>query len=633
MSGPEIVFAFTPGQNAFFIELAEALCSELERLGARSRVARGEFPAPTGDRVVVLLPPHEFANLSGVALTPALLRRCVLVSAEQPSSPHFTRNVELGRGAGAVLDVNLRAVAAYAQAGVAAEHLQLGYSEAWDRRAEVPERDIDVLFLGRATPRRERALAGYADRLERFRCELILSDGSVPNAEQGPNFVAGADKLRLLARSRVLLNVHGEDEPYFEWLRAVEAISSGCVVVSEHSTDLEPLRQGVDLVAGSRDSLGYLVAWILEDERRRAEIARAAEDRLRATPLAAAAAKLLEAATRVAAVPALERVASQSRVAAARLASIPALAPETPPPAPEDPVATGVKRALRVLKRQQYEMLAQRRRLAAAELAQLRPEDPSPRTVEDARSPAWEEASRPLVSVLVPLYNHAGTVAETLDSLTRSTMRAWEVVVVDDGSSDDGDAVVREWIERHPDLRTCLLRHEVNRGPSAARNTAAKRGRGELLLMLDSDNLIRPFGMERLAAALQADPGADFAYGILDRFGGPDHVGVVSKFGWDLLRFRRENYIDALALIRRRALFELGGYSEDPRLLGLEDYDLWVRMAEAGRRATFARQFVGSYRAGYSSMLSVAGISSADAMAAIAEHAPNLMQGIEVGAL
>ena len=128
-----------------------------------------------------------------------------------------------------------------------------------------------------------------------------------------------------------------------------------------------------------------------------------------------------------------------------------------------------------------------------------------------------------------------------------------------------------------------MVRHEVNRGLSAARNTGAATARGRLFLMLDSDNLLRPFGLARLIRALASDPGAAFAYGILDRFVKEGPLDLVSNYGWEPVRFRDGNYIDALALIRRGAFTKLGGYSEDPRLLlGYEDYDFWARLAEAG---------------------------------------------------
>lgn len=546
MSDPEVVFAFTGGQNAFHRELAEALSFELGRLGARSRVVVDEFPAPTDGRVVALLPAQEFTEFGGVVLAPALLRRCLAISPEQ---------------------------------------LQLGYSEAWDGREGDAERDVDVLFLGRATVRRERALAGFADLLERFRCEFVLADPSVPNAYEGPSFVTGANKRALLARSKVLLNLHAEEGAGFEWLRAAEAISCGCAVVSEHSPDLEPLRPGIDLLTGSLDSLGYLAAWLAEDDERRAEIAREAEARLRAAPLANAAARLIDEARRVDAQPAPPQVASQARVVGARLASVPVLRPDLPPPPPESAESIELERALQLLEQQDRELRSLRRRLDAAELARVRPEDPAPRTVEEAVTPAWNEATRPLVSAILPLGDAAVSVVEALESVRRSTMRSWEIVVIDDaGGESDG---VRAWIGRNPDLRAALIRHEMGRGRAAALNTAAERARGELLLMLDPDSLVRPFGMARLAAALVKDPGADLSYGLLDRREGDEPAAILDKFGWDLQRLQRESYIEPPAMIRRRTLFELGGCSEDA--------DLCQQIAAAGRRATFVRQFVGSH--------------------------------------
>ncbi|HEX5711866.1 MAG TPA: glycosyltransferase [Solirubrobacterales bacterium] len=628
MNGPELVFALARGQNAFFQDLAQALVEELERLGASARIVVGEFPEQRQGSVTVLLPPHEYAALSQVRPTPAMLRRCVLISAEQPSTQFFDWNVELARDAGAVLDINGRAVRAYGETGIAAAHLQLGYSESWDRRAAVAERDIDVLFVGRSTKRREKALASYADALERLRCHILLSDDSTPNTDDGTNFLSGENKLRLLSRSKVLLNVHGEDEPYFEWLRVAEAMSCGCAVVTEHSTDLEPLRDGLDVISGRLESLGLLAAWLAEDDDARAKLVASADARLRErAPLAAAAATLLETAARADAIPVDPRAAGEVTVANARIAiaSIPGR-----PGAPAEDAESGERQTLRALKRQQQEILSVRRQLAADALARSRPERPGAETVDVATTAAWE-AAEPRVTVIVPLYNDEEVVVEALDSVRRSTFRAWEIVIVDDASGDGGPDAVRAWMRQHEDLPAAMIRHEVNRGLSAARNSGAAKARGRLFLMLDSDNLLRPLGLSRLVRALARDPHAAFAYGILDRFHEEGPVDLVSSYGWEPARFRAGNYIDALALIRRGAFNKLGGYSGDPRLLlGYEDYDFWARLAEAGQWAVFVRQFVGSYRVGHSSMLSMTNISKVDAMAAIAEHAPELMRGVEL---
>jgi hypothetical protein len=632
MIEPEIVFALARGQNVFFLELAEAFRFELGLLGVSSRVVEGELPTARKGAVTVLLPPHEFATLSGLELTPGVLSRCVLISAEQPATPFFGSNAHLGRDAGAVLDINRRGVRAYRALGIEAEHLQLGYSRAWDGRDQACERDIDLLFLGRVTERRERALAVYADVLERFNCEIILSDNASPNTGGGASFAAMESKHGLLARSKVLLNIHGEDEPYFEWLRVVEAMSCGCAVVSEHSTDIEPLQAGADLMTGSLGSLGYLAAWLLDDDDRRAAIASSGETRLRAeAPLSQAAARLRDVARRVDAVPLDPEAEVETKVARAKLTLSPPPSRKVPLP-PSDGTSLTERRILRALKRHQGELASLRRRFAAEQLARLRPRDPEPHTHEDLTTPAWRERSRPIASVVIPMYNAAETVLEALDSVAGSTMRSWEIVVVNDGSADGGGEMVREWAERHPNQRLGLFRHEVNRGLPPSRNTGMKRARGDLLLMLDADNRVRPFGISRLVTALVKDPGADFAYGLLDRFelGGP--LGLISKFGWEPARLRSGNYIDALAMIRRRALFEMDGYTEDPRLMGVEDYDLWARMAEDGRRGAFVRQIVAEYRVGHTSMISDVGVSMTDAVAAISEHAPTLMEGVDVSA-
>jgi glycosyltransferase involved in cell wall biosynthesis len=299
-----------------------------------------------------------------------------------------------------------------------------------------------------------------------------------------------------------------------------------------------------------------------------------------------------------------------------------------PPPTPG--ITPGEGRILRAMKSQHLAITALRRQLSALEVALARPGDPAPRTKVLATSASYADAS-PAISVVVPVYNHRETVREALDSVADCAYRGWEVVVVDDASTDGSDVAVAGWIESHPSCPALMLRHEVNRGLAQARNSGWRRARADLLLMLDSDNVLRSTAMGRLAGALERDPNASFSYGILDRFSTDGPEGLVNVFGWEPARFRTGNYIDALALIRREALEAMGGYSLDPRLaLGWEDYDLWARMAEDGRHAVFVPEMIARYRAGHSSMVSVTNISATDAYAAVADHAPILMAGLAI---
>lgn len=108
--------------------------------------------------------------------------------------------------------------------------------------------------------------------------------------------------------------------------------------------------------------------------------------------------------------------------------------------------------------------------------------------------------------------------------------------------------------------------------------------------MLDADNEVYPWCFERLLSVLDGNPGATFAYGMLERFTDAGPVGLASIYPRSPERFRSGNYIDAMAMIRTSALSELGGYRTDPRLYGWEDFDLWCRLAEAGATGVTSRR-------------------------------------------
>jgi hypothetical protein len=623
---PELVFTLAGGQNHFFVELAEALVDELHALGARARIATDEYPEPARDAVRVLLPPHEYVTVSGFRPPPELLGRCIGISAEQPASIFFEGNVELARELGAVFDINPRAIRAYRRHGVAAEHLQLGHCRRWDRFDAAAERDIDVVFIGRLTTRRERALATYADTFERLRVHIQLGHTHRPGLPGASDFSTEEAKRELLGRAKVLLNIHADEEPYFEWLRVAEAISAGCVVVSEHSSDIAPLRFGEHLLTGGIDRLGLLCAWLAESSGERERLATAAHTLLRdELPLARAATTLAEAASRVDRVP-LPKLPHHRAHHDFVMASRPEPAAPLQPPPSAHTLTEG--RALRATKWEMQTLLTLRRRLERLAL-ELRGGPTGTEVVFETAG--WAGSPARQVAVIVPLYNHAGVVLDALDSVTASTERDWELVVVDDGSSDHGPRDVEGWLREHDGVAGRLVRHHVNRGLPAARNTGVAHTEAEMLVMLDADNQLRPTALERLLAALRADPAAAFAYGIVDRFNADGPVGLISVFPWDPERLRESNYIDALAMIRRERLLDVGGYSEDPRLaLGWEDYDLWARFAEAGEHAAFVPEMIARYRLSHSSMVSVTNVSVTDAFAAVADHAPRLMRGLRL---
>ena len=264
------------------------------------------------------------------------------------------------------------------------------------------------------------------------------------------------------------------------------------------------------------------------------------------------------------------------------------------------------------------------RRLAWLEETARRGEPP-PRSERVHESPAWA-AGGAAVSVITPVFDHASYVAGALDSLAASGFSDVELIVVDDGSTDESGERVRAWMEAHPEIPALLLRHPVNQGLPAARNTALAEARGDRVLLLDADNELYPACIERLSEALDRDPEAAFAYGILETFDERGRRGFRGIRGWDVKRLRAGNYIDALALVRRSVLLELGGFVTDLRLYGWEDYDLWCAIAARGMRGAHVREVVARYRLGAASMISTTNLSEREARGVLSQRHPALFR-------
>ncbi|HEX8054179.1 MAG TPA: glycosyltransferase family A protein [Thermoleophilaceae bacterium] len=638
----EITFVQAPRQNAFFGEIVEAIRDELRRAGVDSSVSHSGFPPPRRGMVYALVPPHEWFALHARRHPPTTgqLQRTVGICAEQPGTSFFEDDVTLAASIGAVMDINAAGVRELGRRGVRATHFPLGWTPSWSHWSpdasegdgHEPARDVDVLHLGIHSDRRAAILAESARHLARWRCHLNLGDDHGPNFRPQANYVTGAAKWELLRRSRTLLNIHVGDRPYFEWTRVVQAICNGCVVVSEHSSHFEPLVAGHHFVSARPEALALLAQPILEVESRRASMARDAWHLLKEQlPLRDSVARLIEAAHDLDRHPVFTGVT----------VSIPLQSPAAPldsedddrdeferatsyPHLPGDHETSVVRHALKAT---QLEVIGLRRELARSRLEALDGETATSIRVAH-ESPAYR-AARPRVSVLVSLFNYDRHVRAALDSCAASSLTDIELVVVDDGSSDRSRQVVREWSEAKPAVPLLLLAHPCNRGLSAARNSALDFARAELAFILDADNCLYPAGLERLVAALDQDPEVAFAYGMLEVLNAGRSVGLRSFYPWRPARLRTGNYIDAMALWRTRSLRELGGYTDDLRLYGWEDYDLWCRAAEREVEGVLVPEIVARYRSTGHSMLAVTNISWKAAVSLLVDRHPKLMANVQ----
>jgi glycosyltransferase involved in cell wall biosynthesis len=186
-------------------------------------------------------------------------------------------------------------------------------------------------------------------------------------------------------------------------------------------------------------------------------------------------------------------------------------------------------------------------------------------------------ASRATVSVIIPVFNQARFLAEAITSVLEQTRQADEIIVVDDGSTDDPESVVA----RFQNVR--LLR-QTNRGPSAARNLGIRSCKADCIIFLDADDRLLPIAIEAGLACMAARPDHAFVYGGHHQISQDGQVissdAVLPIVGDPFIALIRRNLIPlpATVLFRRDCLLAVKGFDETLRQA--EDYDLYFRAAE-----------------------------------------------------
>jgi glycosyltransferase involved in cell wall biosynthesis len=193
-------------------------------------------------------------------------------------------------------------------------------------------------------------------------------------------------------------------------------------------------------------------------------------------------------------------------------------------------------------------------------------------------------ARTPTVSIIMPLYNARRWVAGSIASVQAQTFSDWELVVVNDGSTDGGEEIVSALAAK--DTRIRLVR-QANAGPSAARNRGVREARSPWIAFLDSDDLLPP---ERLAEDLKlaaAHPRAAAVAGSTMWFDKSDPTVEMHKCLLDAseetIRWRHSFYsvVNCCALLLRREVFEAtAGFSTEPALRYAEDYEFTLRLLE-----------------------------------------------------
>jgi len=219
---------------------------------------------------------------------------------------------------------------------------------------------------------------------------------------------------------------------------------------------------------------------------------------------------------------------------------------------------------------------------------------------EPSPAPRLGPAGAPAVSIIVPYYNMGRYLPETLRSLRAQTFEDYEILLVDDGSTEpDSQRLLRE-LEGTPGLR---IIHKPNGGLSSARNEGLRHARGRWILPVDADDLLSPTFLGKAVEVMSRSPKLGYTTSLVSYFTEDPGKPVGGWVPWGLERdaLCLENVASTCtALMERRLLEELGGYDE--WLTSFEDWDVFCSMAKRGYEGMVIPEFLFHYRVRLDSM-------------------------------
>jgi len=201
----------------------------------------------------------------------------------------------------------------------------------------------------------------------------------------------------------------------------------------------------------------------------------------------------------------------------------------------------------------------------------------------------------PLFSIVIPCFNAEKTLRATLDSICGQTFRDFEVIAVNDGSTDSSLAIM----ESYSDLLPLKVISQPNTGLGTARNAGILKSTGKFVSFLDADDL---WANKKLQRVNQEIKDLKDNVDVICHFENMQRSGIilgVLKHGpyldyYDLL-FKGNSMSPSATTVRRVMLNEVGLFSTDHRLHGAEDWDLWLKLAKYGARIHYIKEVLGDY--------------------------------------
>jgi len=209
-----------------------------------------------------------------------------------------------------------------------------------------------------------------------------------------------------------------------------------------------------------------------------------------------------------------------------------------------------------------------------------------------------KNTSSKTASVIIPSYNSSAYVRDAVDSALAQTYKDIEVIVVDDGSTDDTKQVLEPYIRGNK----IKYIHQANRGLSGARNTGIKAAKGEYIALLDADDIFLPEKIEKQVAHLESHPECDVSYCDLYHFNdGEPNVLLKLNYryysGKEVLpNLLRQSFIAPVTVVFRKSVFERFGYFDEAMRQFAEDLEFWLRLSYGGAQICFLPEILAKLR-------------------------------------
>ena len=181
----------------------------------------------------------------------------------------------------------------------------------------------------------------------------------------------------------------------------------------------------------------------------------------------------------------------------------------------------------------------------------------------------------PLVSILMPIYNYGNRINQTLNSVFNQDYTNYEIILVDDGSTDEFVKIKLKQLETVDRVKVV---YKENGGPSSARNEAFKHSKGEFILPLDSDDMVMDGYIKTCVNILSTNKNISPVYCDTHHVG--QMQGIEQRPEWSKERLVQGPFIVNCSMFHRESFEKVGGYDES--LKGWEDYDMWLRMMKEG---------------------------------------------------